>query len=165
MLNLATRQILDTCQTTEAAVAYLEEMPKVWGETYIIIDKNNTIAKVESHQKSTMVTYTDGGFDWCTLLYDSPEMKQYMTQQRIDNFIDLTSARKTFLSQWFKHNQGSISTEVIIEALKNHENNICCHGIEGLEICWSYILQPGASKAQVCVGRPCENEFVTVNSP
>jgi len=165
MLNLATRQILDTCQTTEAAVAYLEKMPKVWGETYIIIDKNNTIAKVESHHEATKVTYSDAGFDWGTLLYDSPEMKQYMDQERIDHCKELTSDRKNFLSQWFEQNQGSINTKMIIEAMKNHENNVCCHGIEGLEICWSYILQPGTNKARVCAGPPCKNEYVTVNSP
>lgn len=165
IMNLATRQILDTCSTTQSAAAYLEKIPKVWGETYIIIDKDNAIAKVESHREKTKVTYSDTGFDWGTLLYDSPEMKGYMDQNRIDNCIELTSARKTFLSQWFEQNKGSISAEVIIEALKNHENNICCHGIEGLEICWSYILQPGTNKALVCAGRPCKNEFVTVNSP
>ena len=55
MLNLATRWILDTCRTTKQAVAFLEQMPKVWGETYIVIDQENTIAKVEAHREKTVL--------------------------------------------------------------------------------------------------------------
>lgn len=49
------RWILDTCKTTREAVEYLETMPKVWGETYIVIDKENTIAKVEV--QSSVISY------------------------------------------------------------------------------------------------------------
>ena len=165
MLNLATRWILDTCKTTKEAVAYLEKMPKVWGETYVVIDQGNTIAKVEAHREKTKVTYADTGFDWNSLLYDSPEMEQYMSQERIDSCIEFTSARRAFLNGWFLQNKGNITDSLIIEALKSHEHKMCYHGLEGLEICWSYILEIGASSALVCAGRPCKNEFVKVGGP
>ena len=41
MLNIAVRWILDTCTTTQEAVEFLKQIPKVWGTTYIIIDKEN----------------------------------------------------------------------------------------------------------------------------
>jgi predicted choloylglycine hydrolase len=165
MLNLATRWVLDTCKTTKDAVAYLEKMPKVWGETYIIVDKDNKIAKVEAHRKNTRVTYTDTGFDFNSLLYDSSEMQQYMSKERIDSCIEYASARRAFLNQWFPQHKGKITDDLIINALKNHEHKMCYHGLEGLEICWSYILRIGGSKALVCVGRPCRNEFMEVEVP
>lgn len=165
MLNLATRWVLDTCKTTKEAAAYLEKMPKVWGETYIMIDKENVIAKVEAHRKNTKVTFTDTGFDCNSLLYDSPEMQQYMGKERIDSCIEYTLARRAFLNQWFLQNKGKITDDLIINALKNHEHKMCYHGLEGLEICWSYILRIGEPKALVCAGRPCRNKFTEVEVP
>jgi predicted choloylglycine hydrolase len=162
MLNLATRWVLDTCRTTKEAVAYLEKMPKVWGETYVIIDKDSIIAKVEAHSKNTKVTFTDTGFDFNTLLYDSPEMQQYMSQERINSCIEYTSARKAFLNQWFLQNKGKITDGLIIDALRSHEHKMCCHDLEGLEICWSYLLKIGENKALVCQGRPCKNAYVEI---
>jgi hypothetical protein len=165
MVQVATRWILDTCETTKEAVSYLEEMPKVMGETYIIIDKENVIAKVESHREKTKVTYSDTGFEWNSLLYDSDEMQPTMSQERIDSCIEYVSARKAFLDEWFPQNKGTITNDLIVDALKSHEHKFCYHELEGLEICWSYILESGAANALVCQGRPCKNEFVEVKAP
>jgi predicted choloylglycine hydrolase len=165
MSQVATRWVLDTCTNTQDAVAYLEQMPKVWGETYIIIDGANTIAKVEAHREKTTVTYTETGFAVNSLLYDSPDMQQYMTQERIDSCIEYTSTRRTFLSQWFQQKKGAITNQLLIEALGSHDHKMCYHGLEGLEICWSYILNNHAKTALVCAGRPCKNEYVEVKGP
>jgi len=165
MLNLATRWILDTCGTTEEAVAFLEKMPKVWGETYVLIDKNNTIAKVESHHKKTKITYTDRGFDFNSLLYDSVEMQQYQSQERLDSCIEYTLARRTFMDEWFPHHNGEITDRLIFDALKSHEHKMCFHGLEGLEICWSYLLKPDENRALVCQGRPCKNGYTEIEGP
>lgn len=162
MLNLATRWVLDTCETTKQAVAYLEKMPKTWGETYVIVDRENTIAKVEAHRQRTTVSYTDKGFDFNTLLYDSPEMQGLMSQDRIDRCIEYASARRAFLNEWFHQHKGKIDDHVIIEALKSHEHKMCYHGLEGLEICWSYLLRIGENNALVCAGSPCRNAFEAV---
>jgi hypothetical protein len=160
IINIATRWVLDNCETTEDAVAFLETMTKVWGETYIIVDKNNTIAKVESHRKKTVTTYSDSGFAYTTLLYDAPEMKRLLSSKRMINCSEIHSTRKEFLDNWFVQNKGKISNELIIDALKDHENAICYHGLEGLEICWSYILEPTEQNAIICQGRPCKNDYI-----
>lgn len=165
MLNIANRWVLDTCETTDEAVEFLESMPKVWGETYILIDRHNTIAKVEAHGKKTVVTYTDTGFDFNSLLYDSPEMQAYITQDRLDGLGELVDGRRKTLHQWFAENKGSINDDLLTETLSSHEQNFCKHDIEGLEICWSYLLKVGDNKALVCQGAPCENEYVEVAGP
>ncbi len=165
MVNVATRWVLDTCETTREAVAYLEKMPKVWGETYIIIDKENTIAKVEAHREKTKVTNSDTGFACNSLLYDSPDMQQYLTQERIDSCIEYTSTRRAFLNQWFQQYKGKITDDLVTDALSSHDHKMCYHNLEGLEICWSYILKISETKALVCAGRPCKNEFKEVEGP
>ena len=165
MSNLAIRWILDNYKTTGEAVDFLEKMPKVWGETYIIIDKDNTIAKVEAHNEQTRVTFPETGFEWNSLLYDSPDMQRNMDQERIDNCIDFTSTRRAFLTEWFPDNKGAITSELLSGVLKSHEHKMCYHELEGLEICWSYILEIGAEHALVCAGRPCENQYQEVKGP
>ena len=162
ILNIATRWILDNCRTTKEAVAFLEKMPKVWGETYVIVDKENTIAKVESHAKKTNVTYTKSGFAFNSLHYDSPEMQDLVTQEDRDLFKEPFNKRMNYINEWFEQNKGQIDDTLIKDALKNHEQDMCYHGPVGLEICWSYILSPGSKRAQVCAGRPCKNEFVEI---
>lgn len=164
MLNVATRWVLDTCKTTKEAVTYLEKMPKVWGETYVLIDKENTIAKVEAHRSLTKVTYTDVGFDFNTLLYDSPEMQRYLNQKDTAPLMGYASARRSFLNQWFRQHRGKITDDLIRNALGNHEHKMCVHELGGPEICWSYLLTIGEQKALVCAGRPCKNDFIEVAS-
>ncbi len=159
MLNIATRWILDNCRSTKEAVIFLEKMPKVWGETYVIIDKDNTIAKVESHAKRTNVTYPESGFAFNTLHYDSPEMEDLVSKEDRDLFKDPFIKRFSFINEWFEKNKGQINDQLIQEALKNHEHEMCYHGPVGLEICWSYLLKPLEKNALVCAGRPCKNDF------
>ena len=159
IVNIATRWILDNCKTTEEAVSFIEKMPKVWGETYVIVDKENTIAKVESHANKTNVTYSKSGFAFNSLHYDSPEMQHLVSQEDKDLFKEPFSKRMTFINEWFKQNKGRIDDKLIQEALKSHEHDMCYHGPIGLELCWSYLLKPIEKKALVCAGRPCKNEF------
>jgi len=159
MLNIATRWILDNCRTTKEAVSFLQKIPKVWGETYIIIDRENNIAKVESHAKRTNVTYPESGFVFNTLHYDSHEMQDLVSQEDKDLFKDPFTKRMSFINEWFEKNKGQINDSLIQEALKSHEHDMCYHGPIGLEICWSYLLKPIEKKVLVCAGRPCKNEF------
>ena len=164
MLNVATRWILDNCGTTEEAAAFLMKIPKVWGIAYLIIDKNNTIAKVEAHREKTKTTYFEDGFEIITLLFDSPEMKIY--NEYVGNILDLHEARKKFIPRWFDQNKGKINYDLIIDALKNHDHKMCNHFYDGKNhhgICWSWIVTIGESDALVCAGPPCKNEFKKYN--
>lgn len=165
IVNMAIRWILDTCNTTEEAVKFLETMPKVWGETYVIIDKKNTIAKVEAHREKTKVMYTNSGFDFNSLLYDSEEMQQLLDQEKhIEFFKEPYTARKEFLHNWFAQKKGKITDAMIIDALKNHEHKMCDHSPNGPEICWSYLLKIMEKEALVCAGRPCKNEYKKIQT-
>jgi hypothetical protein len=128
----------------------------------LIIDKENTIAKVEAHKERTMVTYSETGYDWNSLMYDSPGMQPYLDKERIATFGEFASTRKAFLEQWFSQHKGKITDEAITDFLKNHEHKMCYHDLEGLEICWSYLLKIGESDSLLCVGSPCKNPYVEI---
>ena len=165
ILNLAARWILDTCETTEQAVAFLEEIPKVWGETYLLVDRKNTIARVESHARFTKVTYADQGFDAISLLYSSGEMDPYQDSERVTDLSELVSTRMDFVAPWFLEHRGTITDSDILAVLDDHDHRMCYHDREGLEICWSYLLDIGENQAQVCAGPPCVNEYISMDGP
>ncbi|MFX1255314.1 MAG: C45 family autoproteolytic acyltransferase/hydrolase [Promethearchaeota archaeon] len=159
MFNVAKRWILDNCKTTEEAIAFLKKIPKTWGTTYLIIDKNNTIAKVEAHREKTKVTKIENGFGFVSLLFDSPEMLSY---NRVDEFSKLHFPRLKFMTNWFEEHKGKITDNLIIDALKDHKHSVCDHSTDGkvnYGICWSYLLTIGKDNALVCAGPPCKNEF------
>ena len=158
ILNIAMRWILDNCKTTHDAVEFFKKIPKVWGESYVIVDKNNTIAKVQTHASQTIVEYSKRGFESATIQYDSLKL-QSIVNDSWEGADEVHSDRQMFMSNWFEKNKGNIDTTMVIESLKNHENRMCCHDIDGLEICWSYVLQPTSEEAYLCAGRPCKGEY------
>ena len=161
IINLATRWILDNCKTVEEAVNFLEKIPKVWGETYIIIDRNDVIAKVESHSKKTMTSRHDNEFAFNTLAFDSEEMQEY--NQRADDWVNsVLPPRKKFINDWYSSNKGNIDIDKIKNMLKNHDNRVCDHSTDGklnYGICWSWVLTIGNNQALISEGSPCKNEF------
>ena len=162
MLNVAIRWVLDNCKSTEEAVEFLEKIPKVWGISYLIIDKNSTIAKVEAHRKKTHTHYSSNGFDYTTFLFSTPEMQEYNEEHRVSYISEQFNARKKFLLDWYAKHKGDVDEEKIIAALKDCDNNLHYHrkrnyGTEGT--CWSYILYPGVNESLISTGPPCKNDF------
>ncbi|MBK5112133.1 MAG: hypothetical protein KGD59_04470 [Candidatus Heimdallarchaeota archaeon] len=160
MVNAAIRWILDNFKTTEEAVKFIKEMPKVWGMNYLIIDRNGTIAKLETHKEKTIVNYPKD-FDMVTMTYESAEMRK-LNPNESANKLELFDIRKKFLDNWFAENKGSITEESIYEILRDCENKLHYHikapnGTYGT--CWSWIVSPKSDTALISLGPPCKNEF------
>lgn len=162
MCNAAIRWILDNFKTTEEAAEFIKDMPKVWGMNYLIIDRNETIAKLETHKEKTIVTYPKD-FAFVSLTYEAPEMRKLHPNES-PNVLKLFDTRKKFLDNWFAENKGSITEESIYEILKDCENKLHYHdkapnGTYGT--CWSWIVSPKSNKAMISQGPPCKNGFST----
>lgn len=160
MFNASKRWILDNCKTTEEAVEFIKDIPKVWGTNYLMIDKNETIAKLETHKEKTIVTYPKD-FDMITMTYEAPEMRKLHPNES-PNVLKLFDDRRKFLDNWFAENKGSITEESIYEILRDCENKLHYHdkapnGTYGT--CWSWIVSPKSDTALISLGPPCKNEF------
>ncbi|MHA2362556.1 MAG: C45 family autoproteolytic acyltransferase/hydrolase [Candidatus Hodarchaeales archaeon] len=164
MLNIATRWILDNCKNIEEAVKYLEEIPKVWGNTFIVIDRNDKIAKIEAHSKKTKVTRYDNEMTFNTLAFDSDEMQEY--NRSFEWLNKVIPPRKKFIGEFFRTQKGKIDHENIQKVLKDHDNMVCDHSTDGklnYGICWSWILTIGENEALISAGPPCKNEYQRIN--
>jgi predicted choloylglycine hydrolase len=161
MLNVAMRWVLDNFKSTEEAVEFLKEMPKAWGISYILIDKNDSMAIIETHPDNTVITYPDIGYAMNTMYFEHADMKEYQ-QNQPEGKIKYCEKRRIFLDNWFAENKGNISEESIIKILKNCENPLHYHdkapnGIYGT--CWTWMISPLEKEALISTGPPCKNEF------
>jgi predicted choloylglycine hydrolase len=162
MLNIATRWILDNFKTTDQAVEFIMEIPKVWGINYLVIDKKGTIAKIEAHRQKTHVTYPTKGFDFVTIAYDTPEMQKLVPNERQAAVLKMFETRKQFLTTWFQEHKGSITEQSAIDIMKDCDNQLHYHEKTSdgtLGTCWSWIVSPTSHQALISLGPPCKNEF------
>lgn len=164
IMNIAMRWVLDNFRTTEEAVEFIEEIPKVWGTNYIIIDKNNKLAKIEAHREKTLVVYPENGYDMISLVFEDPEMRK-LTPNESQELIDLFETRKNFLDSWFIENKSKITKNMIIDVLQNcdyklHAHNYNKDGTKGKSwTCWSWIASPESDEVLISTGAPCKNEY------
>ncbi|MFX0116207.1 MAG: C45 family autoproteolytic acyltransferase/hydrolase [Candidatus Hodarchaeota archaeon] len=157
--TIATRWILDNCETTAEAVDYLEKIPKVYGIYHLIIDESSHIAKVEAHPQKTKITHVEDGFAAISLLFDSPEMQPY---NMLDGAAWLHEPRLAYLPAWFQQRKGSVDAGYTQEALSNHEHHMCDHEFDGQHhwgVSWSWIASIGSRKVLVAPGPPCETKY------
>ena len=156
---LASRWILDTFQTTGEAVDFLMEIPHVWGVNFLIIDKENDIAVVETHPEKTVKISHTNGFAAVTNHYTSSEMISH--QARIH---PSSLSRLECMNDWFENRTGKISINDIKEIQRDHESGICVHFSNEkvtFQTCWVWIAQGVDRKIHICQGSPCKNEYET----
>ncbi len=164
IINIAMRWILDSFKTTEEEVEFIKEIPKVWGTNYIIIDKNDTLAKIEAHREKTLVVYPENGYDMVSLVFEDPEMRKF-TPNESQEMIDLFETRKNFLDSWFLESKSKITKNMIIDVLQNCDNKLHNHnynkdGTKGKSwTCWSWIASPKLDDVLISTGAPCKNDY------
>ena len=156
---LASRWILDTFQTTGEAVDFLMKIPHVWGVNFLIIDKENDIAVVETHPKKTVRVSHLNGFAAVTNHYTSPAMSSYQSQIHPSSL-----SRLEYMNDWFENRTGKISVNDVKNVQRDHEAGICVHFSNErvtFQTCWAWIAQGVYRIIHVCQGSPCENEYET----
>jgi hypothetical protein len=156
---LATRWMLDHCRTVDEAVAYLRDIPKVWGVNFLLVDRDSRIALVESHPQRTHASFPSGGFAVATNHYVSPEMQDYQP-----GIHPNSARRRDFVRAWFERRDGPVTVEAIKEVQRDHEHEVCAHASRGgmtLCTCWAWIARAAEGRVHVCQGPPCQNEYET----
>ncbi|MFW9923455.1 MAG: C45 family autoproteolytic acyltransferase/hydrolase [Candidatus Thorarchaeota archaeon] len=164
IMNIAMRWILDNFKTTEEAVEFIKKIPKVWGTSYIIIDKNETLAKIQALRPKTIVTYPEKGFDMVSMVFEDPELRE-LTPDTESDLVKIFERRKKFLDTWIPENKGKITEDLVIEQLRNCETSLHQHvknkdGSQGVSwTAWSWILSPQSNTVLISIGAPCKNEY------
>jgi len=121
---LSTRWILDNCRTTEEAVSFLEQVPHVRGQIFMIADTDDNIARVETAPPRIAVTYSKNDYLYTTNHYQVKSFEQYSDPSLIPpNSVERFNKVKNFL----ENRKSKIALKDIIEFLKSHEEGVCNH--------------------------------------
>lgn len=159
--NVLVRWILDNCKTVQEAVNFLERIPHVISNNYLLADTKNTVARVEAYQRKTVVTYFQNEFTATANHYFSSEFDE-ITPIKPKHSTD----RIDFLNNWINNQFNTIEIDSVKGLQRIHEVELCPHVQEhfndqlmNLTTCWAWIHEVGSHKLHLCVGSPCKNEY------
>ena len=158
-MNVISRWILDNMRTTKDIIRYIEEIPHVCGHNFLICDRNDDIARIETAGDEVIVTESENGFMGITNHYESENLKKY----EFKNFRFRNSeVRLNKIIDWFEKNNSIINLGKVKKLLSGHDDGVCNHfefGGEMTSTIWSWIAKIGINEIFVCDGAPCINNY------
>jgi isopenicillin-N N-acyltransferase-like protein len=164
------RMILETCETVREAVDLVRHTPPGYmGLNWLIIDRDNHIAKVERSYGRVNVTLPEASDSANKVIaatnhYSSKEMMSLNT-----SIGGSTRKRYDRISTLLTMKAGKLDFDAFLELARDHHNgpgelSICNHGQEyGTNL--SMIAQPMVPRLSVLRGSPCLNDFVEYDCP
>lgn len=159
--GIAIRWILDTCRTVYDAVSFLQKIPYIMGNNYLIADKEDNFAIVEANPAKTIVTMGRKNFLAAANHYFSPGFDK-ITPKKPKHSTD----RIDYLNSWFNNRTNPVDLEDMKTIQRTHDVEICPHvqeiyegKLRDLTTCWAWIAPLGENKVYLCKGSPCKNEY------
>ncbi|WP_255169668.1 C45 family autoproteolytic acyltransferase/hydolase [Natrononativus amylolyticus] len=159
--GLAARWVLDTCETVEEGVAFLERIPHARNTNFLLADAAGEIAVVEASPARTRVTGPSNGFAAVTNHFPSDSMVEHEPRG-----IDRTNstARLTALEAWFDGT--SLATiEDLQRRLGDPSSGVCVCGDDAddpVETLWSWTATLDGPEPHLAGGRPDETAYESV---
>jgi len=159
--GIAIRWVLDTCRTVDEAVSFLQKIPHMMGNNYLIADKEDNLALVEAHPTKTIIRAEQKGFLAAANHYSSQEFDK-ITPAKPKHSTDRTD----YLNSWFSSRTNPIDLEDLKAIQRTHDVEICPHvqetyegKLRDLTTCWAWIAPLGENRVYLCEGSPCKNEY------
>ncbi|MHA2232780.1 MAG: C45 family autoproteolytic acyltransferase/hydrolase [Candidatus Hodarchaeales archaeon] len=155
-MSLAPRGVLDNLSTTQEAVDFLVKIPHFHGFNFIVCDKDNNMARVETCPENVAVLHFNG-LGISTNHYITDEMQEYQSPAYFGSSVD----RYRKIEDWFNNRQNLLDFEDAKELASNHERGVCDHFDAGKEAgtIWSWIHSIGEKELLVSHGAPCKNDY------
>ncbi len=155
------RWIFENCKTVQEAVDFLEKIPHVIGNNYLIADTNHTVARVEAYDRTIVTTYFQDDFTAIANHYFSSSF-DFIAARKPKHSID----RINYLDNWINKISTPITIDSVKEIQRTHEVELCPHVQEyynqhlmNLTTCWAWIHEVGTKTLHLCIGSPCKNEY------
>jgi len=162
-VNLSTRWVLDNCHDTEEAVVFLEKIPHVRGQIFMIMDKKDNIARAETSPLEVAVTYAKKDYLFSTNHYQAEALMKYSNPVLISpNSVERFNKVKTFLD----NRKTNLTLNDMMEFLSSHKEGVCNHfefdGIKAATI-YSWIAEipekGGPIQTWATIGSPCKGKY------
>ncbi len=162
-VNLSSRWILDNCRTTEEAVSFLEKIPHVRGHIFMIADKENNFARVETSPSHVAVSYAKNDYLFSTNHYQAESLKEFSDPALVfPNSLERFNKVKNFL----ENRKSKITKNEVIKFLSSHKEGVCNHvefdGIKsGTIYYWITEINKESDTIQLLatIGYPCKHNY------
>lgn len=156
MFPLAVRHILNTCRTTEEAAAFLEQIPFIRNNNFLIADAAGTIAMVEASPSRVHVTYAEKGFAAVTNHFQSERMA---LAEKIKNRPANSVQRLLRLRTWFREHDEPVTRDSLQAILSRpYPGGMWAAYQSGkrpvLSTVWSWVTSLGEREIHFAEGKP-----------
>ena len=164
MLHLATRWILDNCRTVKEAVDFMERIPHVRGNNYLVIDKNGKMALIQACPEKVVVLGPEDGLVVATNHFQSSEMQVFEDKPGIPAS---TVNRYEFIKDWLRKQAGKVDMKQAQQVLKGRHDNgagVCQDYLRNDErwgTIWAWAYEAGDRIMEIADGPPSEVDFET----
>ncbi|MHA1961438.1 MAG: C45 family autoproteolytic acyltransferase/hydrolase [Candidatus Thorarchaeota archaeon] len=164
MLHLATRWILDNCRTVKEAVDFMERIPHVRGNNYLVLDKSGEMALIQACPERVMVLGPEDGLVVATNHFQSPEMQVYESKADIPSS---TISRHDFIREWHGQQMGTVDMKKVQQVLKGRHAKgagVCQDYIRNdvrFGTIWAWTHEAGALSMEIADGSPGDVDFET----
>ncbi|TFF91038.1 linear amide C-N hydrolase [Candidatus Thorarchaeota archaeon] len=162
MLHLVVRWVLDNCRTVKDAVAFIEKIPHVRGNNYLVADLQGDMALVQACPENVEVVGPVDGLVAATNHFQTSNMQAF----EIDKYIPPSSVpRLEFIRKWFKNRRGKIDmpqAQSVLSGRLSTGDGVCqdieWEGVRFATI-WAWTYETGRRSLQIAGGLPCEVDF------
>lgn len=161
MFTLATRAVLDTCETTEGAVKLLERIPHARNTNFLVADSSSSIALVEASPERVNVTRPTNGFAAVTNHFVSESMRDLQPDEEVHGHSHsrLNNLRRL-------NAEDALTMETLQATLADPDGGVCSCGSEDdddpIETLWSWTADLGTPSVELAAGRPDSTPFTDV---
>lgn len=164
MFALASRAVLDTCQTVADAVAFLEHIPHARNTNFLVADAAGDIAIVETSPEEVAVTHPTNGFGAVTNHFQSDAMAAFEAPD--EEVRSDSETRLQNLTDWFETRSDPFDTDDIQRIFGDSENGVCACADESeddpITTLWSWTATLGESVGHLTKGAPDETPYESV---
>lgn len=162
MFALAARTVLETCDTVEEGVTFLERIPHARNTNFLLADEAGAIAVVEASPDEVLATSPDG----VAVVTNHFQSSTMATHEPEDEGRANSEARLSALNEWVDDSSTKIALDKLQDTLADPETDVCAcatpQNASAIETLWSWTAALGRSEAYLAHGRPDMNPYKRV---
>jgi predicted choloylglycine hydrolase len=158
LFSLVGRMVLDRCATVAEAVSLLETVPHVRANNWLLMDRGDQIAVVETCPEGVAACYATDGIAMITNHFRTPELGWV---ERVEERPADSHPRLCSLKAWWEQREGPVTEDDLHAVLSgHHDHGVCAHDDDqGLSTIRSLIMSPQDRQLQVVLGAPCRSGY------
>ena len=162
MLHLATRWVLDNCRTVKDAVNFMQRIPHVRGNNYLVADLQGEVALIQASPEKVEIVGPVDGLVAATNHFQTPDMQVYEDDRYIP---ESSKPRLEIIMNWFKNRTGkmdSVQVQTVLSEMIDGGAGVCQDFvIEGsrFSTIWAWTYEAGGRIIKIADGNPNDVSF------